>query len=67
MYLIVIGWLYVILMMALVSDSLLKALMRFVLLGVFPVALLLWLRGRRRQPSERTSSGQVAPSGSHDS
>ncbi len=51
-YVIAIGWLYVVTMIAAVSDSLLKGIIRFVFLGALPVALLLWfklMRYRARQ------------------
>ena len=52
MYVIAIGWLYVVVMIAAVSDSLLKGIIRFVFLGALPVGLLLWfklMRYRARQ------------------
>ena len=52
MYVIAIGWLYVVVMIAAVSDSLLKGVIRFIFLGALPVGLLLWvklMRYRSRQ------------------
>lgn len=43
-YVIAIGWLYVVVMIAAVSDSLLKGVVRFVFLGALPVGLLLWVK-----------------------
>lgn len=59
MYLVVIGWLYVVVMMAAAeathSDgSLLGAIFTFFLYGLMPVALLLYLTknmGKRRRPA----------------
>ncbi len=48
MHLFVIAWLYVVLMMAVVSDSLLKAILRLLVLGLLPVLLWAWLARRRK-------------------
>lgn len=39
-----IGWLYVVMMIAAVSDTLLKGVIRLLFLGVLPVGLLLWIK-----------------------
>ena len=44
MIIVAIGWLYVVMMMAAVSDTLLKGIIRLLFLGVLPVGLLLWLK-----------------------
>ena len=46
MIIVAIGWLYVVMMMAAVSDSLLKGIIRLLFLGVLPVGLLLWIKLR---------------------
>ena len=46
MIIVAIGWLYVVMMMAAVSDTLLKGIIRLLFLGVLPVGLLLWLKLR---------------------
>ena len=46
MIIVAIGWLYVVVMMAAVSDSLLKGIIRLLFLGVLPVGLLLWIKLR---------------------
>jgi hypothetical protein len=46
MVIIAIGWLYVVIMIAAVSDTLLKAIVRLLFLGVLPVGLLLWIKLR---------------------
>lgn len=58
MYIIVIGWLYVVLMMALTAQSLGAGLLTVLTWGVLPVALLLWLLGIFRGGRVRVS-GQV--------
>ena len=52
MYVIAIGWLYVVVMIAAVSDSLLKGIIRFVFLGALPVGLLLWFKLMRYRARE---------------
>ena len=52
MYVIAIGWLYVVMMIAAVSDSLLKGVIRFVFLGALPVGLLLWFKLMRYRARE---------------
>ena len=69
MYVIAIGWLYVVTMIAAVSDSLLKGVIRFVLLGALPVGLLLWvklMRFRARQAEQAERAHTQAGDGAHD-
>ncbi len=52
MYIIAIGWLYVVLMMALTESSVVAGLLTLCLYGLAPLALFLWLFGtpeRRRR------------------
>jgi type VI protein secretion system component VasK len=49
MYIIAIAWVYVVVMIAVVSDSWLKGIIRFVFLGAIPIGMLIWLTVRRRQ------------------
>lgn len=53
MYIVAIGWAYVILMMAITASSIGKALAILIFLGVLPLALFVYVAGglRRRQPS----------------
>ncbi len=51
MYIVAIGWLWVVLMMALTESSLTAGLLTFFFYGLAPLALFLWLAGtpaRRR-------------------
>lgn len=56
MYIVAIGWAYVILMMAITSSSLGKALAILLFLGVLPLALFVYVadRPRRRRRSVDT-------------
>lgn len=52
MYIVAIGWLWVVLMMAVTEPSLTAGLLTFVFYGLAPLALFLWLVGtpaRRRR------------------
>ena len=53
MYIVAIGWAYVILMMAITASSIGKALAILIFLGVLPLALFVYVVGgsRRRQRS----------------
>ena len=44
MIIVAIGWLYVVMMIAAVSDTLLIGVLRLLFLGVLPVGLLLWIK-----------------------
>lgn len=44
MIIVAIGWLYVVMMIAAVSDTLLIGIVRLLFLGVLPVGLLLWIK-----------------------
>ena len=46
MIIVAIGWLYVVMMIAAVSDTLLKGIICLLFLGVLPVGLLLWIKLR---------------------
>ena len=60
-YIIVIGWLYVTVLMALTEGSVIAGLLSLTFYGLLPTALLLWLFGgpsrrrRARMASERNS------------
>jgi biotin transporter BioY len=55
MYIVVIGWLYVVLLMALTAKSFSQGLILFLVWGVLPIASLLWLMGRRLRKVARQS------------
>lgn len=60
MYIVAIAWLYVVLMMSLTETSVVAGLATFVLYGLAPLSLLLWLLGtpqRRRAARLRGRSG----------
>lgn len=58
MYIVAIGWLWVVFMMALTETSLTAGILTFLFYGLFPLALFLWLAGtparrRRQRPAPR--------------
>ena len=65
MYIIAIGWLYVVLMMAITETSIIAGLMTFLFYGLVPLAVFLWLFGtpqRRRSMTAKQHAGK--PDGS---
>ncbi len=59
MYIIAIGWIWVVFMMSITESSIVAGLMTFVFYGILPCGLLMYLLGtparRRRQARERTT------------
>ena len=64
MYIIVIGWLYVTLLVALTESSIFAGILSFVFYGLAPTALLLWLTGSasRRRKSSAVNKSSPDPS-----
>ncbi len=62
MYIIAIGWLWVVFMMALVETSLVAGVLTFFFYGLAPLALFLWLLGtpvRRRRSADKMIDKQM--------
>ncbi len=55
-----IGWIYVVLMMALTEHSFIAGLMTFLLYGVFPLSITLYLLGTRQRRERRAYREQQA-------
>ena len=58
MYIVALAWLYVILMMSITERSVIAGIMTFLLYGVFPLVIILYLMGtpqrkRRRKEAEK--------------
>jgi hypothetical protein len=61
MYIVAIGWAYVILMMAITASSVGKALAILIFLGVFPIALFVYVaEGPRRRERSMAMADQVS-------
>ncbi len=58
MYLILIGWLYVVLMLAVAQDSVVRSGIIVFFLGVLPTWLILWIV-RRRQLRRKNPDGDI--------
>lgn len=58
MYLILIGWLYVVLMLAVAQDSLVRSGIIVFFLGVLPTWLILWIV-RRRHLRRKNPDGDI--------
>ena len=64
MYIVAIGWAYVILMMAITASSIGKGLAILVFLGVMPLALFVYVAGgSRRRRRSMTLADEVARQG----
>ncbi|SNS75925.1 hypothetical protein SAMN06265795_10675 [Noviherbaspirillum humi] len=56
MYIIAIAWIYVVFMMAITEHSVIAGIMTFLLYGVFPLSIILYIMGtprRKRMKAER--------------
>lgn len=62
MYLILIGWLYVVLMLAVAQDSIVRALVILFFLGFLPTFLLAQLARRRQRRREEERDEQASGS-----
>jgi hypothetical protein len=64
MYIVAIAWIYVTVLMAATEPSLVGGVLTFLLYGLAPLALFVWLFGRRRRSvSVRQAADQ--PDGQH--
>ena len=64
MYIIAIGWMWVVLMMAITEPNIVAAILSLVFYGVLPCSLLLWLMGtpaRRRRRAREQAAGTESP------
>ncbi len=60
MYIVAIGWAYVILMMAITASSIGKALAILIFLGILPLALFVYVFDRPRRRRSMAISDEVA-------
>ena len=64
MYIVAIAWIYVVLMMSITEQSFIAGIMTFLLYGVLPLAIILYLMGvperkRRREIAEKLPAQQA--------
>ena len=64
MFIVAIGWMYVVLMMSIAEDTAVAGVMTFILYGLLPVAILLYLSGggkrKRRRMAEQQRRAEAA-------
>jgi hypothetical protein len=65
MYIVAIAWIYVVLMMSITEDSVVAGVMTFLLYGVLPLTIILYLMGtpqrkRNRQQAEKLRRDEAA-------
>lgn len=58
MHIFIIGWLYVVIMISIVSDSVLKGVLRFLFLGALPCGLWFWMTMRRRAAEKEAAASE---------
>jgi hypothetical protein len=66
MYIVAIGWIYVTLMMSIAEQTAIAGVMTFLLYGVFPVSIILYLlhtpeRRRRREAAKSPPADTITP------
>ncbi|MFS8977665.1 hypothetical protein PO002_24700 [Cupriavidus necator] len=71
MYIVAIGWLYVALMMAITEHNVVAGVATFLMYGMAPVALVLYIMGtpgrrRRKAQAERAQAAAVAATKASD-
>lgn len=61
MYIVAIGWLYVVVLMAMTETSVVAGIATLVFYGLLPVGLLLWLGGYRARRRAREDAARKDP------
>ena len=59
MYIVAIAWLYVVLMMSVTEQSVIAGIMTFLLYGVFPVVIILYLMGSPQRKRRRAEAEKI--------
>ncbi len=70
MHIAAVGWIYVVLMMAITEDSVVAGIMTFLFYGVLPVSLILYVTGsgnRRRRRAQKQAEQQAQKDNSDNS
>jgi biotin transporter BioY len=66
MYIVAIGWIYVILMMAATERNFVSGVLTFLLYGVLPLAIIALLFGRRRRTARSSDEAADRNVDQHD-
>jgi biotin transporter BioY len=56
MHIVAIGWLYVTLMMAISEDSVVAGVLTFLLYGILPVAIILYISGSKQRKKKQEAA-----------
>jgi biotin transporter BioY len=56
MHIVAIGWIYVVLMMSITEQSVVAGIMTFLMVGVLPLTIILYLTGGRRRRHHRAAA-----------
>lgn len=56
MYIVAIAWIYVVLMMSITEQSVIAGIMTFLLYGVLPLAIILYVMGSPRRKRDRANA-----------
>ena len=59
MYIVAIAWLYVVLMMSVTEQSIIAGIMTFLLYGVFPLVIILYLMGSPQRKRRRAEAEKI--------
>lgn len=59
MYIVAIAWIYVVLMMSVTEDSVIAGIMTFLLYGVFPLTIILYLMGTPQRKRDRLKNEKI--------
>jgi bacteriorhodopsin len=59
MYLIAIGWIYVVFMMSITEQSVIAGIMTFIFYGVLPVTVIMYLGGSRQRRLKRQAEEEL--------
>jgi hypothetical protein len=56
MYIVAIGWMYVVLMMSITESSIVAGVMTFLIYGVIPLSIILYLMGTGKRKRNRAAA-----------
>ncbi len=59
MYIVAIGWMYVVLMMSIAEASVVAGIMTFVIYGVMPLSIILYLMGTGKRKRDRAAAEKL--------
>ena len=67
MHIVAIGWIYVVLMMAITEHSIVAGIMTFLMYGVIPLAIILYLTGSKQRRRNQSSKKNPVVKSNEDS